>query len=362
MSKNKNKKNDPVLKQMQVRLSKKDHPYDVFSEGLGDYYIEYLEDNLNLDFTAFLQSFNLTPYLLKYEGIDFVEDTISRFTEFLAFYHLLQTKSKNDLQAMVQKLPATDQQKEIILTWPKQYICSLFVASFDGNTLVVKDLQSNMNYPMPNAPKNFIQLIREIDSDQFIGIFVPTEDEYIMAAAFPTMIAIDNFSEISSPPLSTKKVEKRLLNWYRETLSEFFEQLEQLHEMISDNFDEFDFLDEPEYDYYPMERLPKESNQAYSSRLIDQDPTIKSFPQPRKLKQLLLKVIETFPQLFIAEGNAYGPINGVKYVFTDGIDDRSTHDYLEDELGYYWYQLILEYLPEEVEKAKPFRLIMDNLF
>ena len=40
MSKNKNKKNDPVLKQMQVRLSRKDHPYDVFSEGLSDYYIE----------------------------------------------------------------------------------------------------------------------------------------------------------------------------------------------------------------------------------------------------------------------------------------------------------------------------------
>lgn len=85
-----------------------------------------------------------------------------------------------------------------------------------------------------------------------------------------------------------------------------------------------------------------------------------NFPYVLELKQLLVKVIQTFPQLFIARANVFPLLDALKVLFSDIEIESKIDEYLGDSLSHFWILLILEYLPEEVKMIEEFKVDPDD--
>ncbi|MDN6385494.1 MAG: hypothetical protein L0J65_01895, partial [Alkalibacterium sp.] len=101
--------------------------------------------------------------------------------------------------------------------------------------------------------------------------------------------------------------------------------------------------------FYSAGRLSNETDFSFANRLIEQDDMLHGFPYIEQLTQLLVKVIQTFPQLLLTKVNALPLLDAIKILFTDLVDMDLTaeHNYSNHQ-GHLWLVLITEHLAEEV--------------
>lgn len=242
------------------------------------------------------------------------------------YYLLTEEKGKKIFEQLLAWFPSK-KGKETIATWPATFIASLFrLIELEGN-IYFEDIRTQKRYKMILCDEEIINEIKSFRSP-LLSLLVPTDKGYVTDMILET----ETFSLIdpaATKNLSKKDWEEHLFHWYKDNL---------LKSVTEENVE-----------FYSAGRLPNETDFSFANRLIEQDDMLHGFPYIEQLTQLLVKVIQTFPQLLLNQVNALPLLDAIKVLFTDLVDMDLTaeHNYSNHQ-GHLWLVLITESLAEEV--------------
>ncbi|AYW44818.1 hypothetical protein [Tetragenococcus koreensis] len=334
-----------LKKGTEMTLKLHQNPYMVFASSIMERF-EYTHiEELKPKVTQFMDNYYLD--LLDLDEIMYhseLKNAFDNYLQIVQYYYLFTTTNgKKEFKKIVQWLPTENEQVERLMSWPDNYIISLFQPLITADALYFQNLKDETSYEIyvdDNEVMNTIQENRPI----FLALLLPTDGKYIVSPVVECQ-NYDNLNEILDKNLSKTEWESQLFLWYRENLST------ELNETMSDLFND-DFVP----DYYSAERFVNESDTDFADRLLKQDPMLYDFPHIQEVKQLLVKVIQTFPQLFIARANVLPLLETLKVIFSDIEIEPENDRYLGDTLSHFWLLLIFEYLPEEVKKTEKFKV------
>jgi len=279
--------------------------------------------------------------LEKLQNISEFSQPYKEYCELVHNYYLLtEDKGKKIFQEMLNWF-SPENEKETIATWPNNFVVSLFRPIELDNTIYFEDIRTKEKYQM---------LIREdLEGDQiesvhspFLSLLVPSDKEYMA----DTILKCEDFDLIdpnTTKNLSKKDWEKYIFYWYRMNL---LKSVKLKHAKF----------EEEEANFYSAGRLSNESDFEYANRLIKQDVLLPEFPYLGKLTQLLLKVIQTFPQLLLTKVNAIPLLDAIKILFTDLDIELSAEDNYSNHQGHLWLVLIMETFPEEVKSIQRYQV------
>jgi len=277
-----------------------------------------------------------------------LKEAFDNYLQIVQYYYLLTTTNgKKEFKKIVQWLPTENEQEEILMRWPDTYIISLFHPIVTEEAFYFQDLKDQAIYDVYVEDSEVINNVQE-NQPIFLAMLLPTDDKYVVSPLVECQ-NFDNLNEILNSDLPKTKWESELFFWYRENLSHALSSVASTPPLDEDF--------EPEF--YSAERFANESDTDFADRLLKQDPMLEDFPYIEEVKQVLVKVIQTFPQLFIARASVFPLLDTLKLLFSN-IETGSINDrYLGDSLSHFWLLLILEYLPEEVKKIEKFKVDPD---
>lgn len=261
------------------------------------------------------------------------------YMRILSMYYIISEDYRN-YRKIVNWLPGlTAKQKQVVLTWPEQMIFSVFNVRKENDSIHFQDLKDDHTYLVEIIEP---EAVNEIERFNFsvMTMLLPTETNYLSAP--PILCQTDTEIESAFKSAKSKKEsEIALLNWYNNWLSE------------ADRF-HIDQLEDP---FYPAAREEKESTRLFAKRLLSQDEELLHFEHYAQLEALMIKVIDTFPQMFFPDSNAHSLLDAMRKLFTKGSeqDEFLDLDYLPD----FWYLLIREHLPKEVKKIENWQVSED---
>jgi len=334
-------------------LNLQENPYDVFVYTIikrFEYtHVDAMENNL----VQFMEN-----YYLDFPDLDKIvthEDLANNFDDYLQivqyYYLLTTTKGKKEFKKIVQWLPAEDE-RQTLLTWPDTHIISLFQPTITKDALYFWDLKNEINYEVLIDDEEIINTIQE-KQPVFLTLLLPTENENVVGPLLECQ-NYNNLNEILTKDLPKEKWESQLFFWFRDNLSHELNELDP--DLFDDNF--FDSLSDEDFlsEYYSAERYVNESDTDFAERLLKQDTKLYNYAHSQKVKQMLVKIIQTFPRLFIARANIFPLLEALKVIFSDLKIEPENDQFLSDSLTHFWILLIFEYLPEEVKEAEKFEV------
>lgn len=175
----------------------------------------------------------------------------------------------------------------------------------------------------------------------FITMLVPAKDGYIL----DILLANEPFDLISSTII--EKMEKHqweeyLMHWFRKNLLN----------LVTNLYSTCD--DRPTPEFYSAHQLKGETEEHFANRLIEQDNSLRRFPQRQLLNEFFIKIIHAFPRLFAAQVNVMPLLEAVKLLFDDINLNAELH--LQEHPTDFWLYLISTTLPEEAAKFRNYRL------
>ncbi|AOF48664.1 hypothetical protein [Tetragenococcus halophilus] len=339
-----------LKQEISTMLSFNLNPYMVFALYIMERFEYTHVEKMKPDVTQFMDN-----YYLDFPDLDKIMDHIelreafNSYLQIVQYYYLLTTTSgKEEFEKIVEWLPTENKQRQTLLSWPDNYIISLFHPIISEGTLYFQDLKDQNNYDVYVEDGSELMDIIQEKQPTFLSLLFPTENGYTISPLVECQ-HFDNLKDILDNDLPKTKWESELFLWYRDNLSYI------LNSATLDPFGE-DLLPE----FYSAERFANESDTDFADRLLDQDPMFENFPYVLELKQLLVKVIQTFPQLFIARANVFPLLDALKVLFSDIEIESKIDEYLGDSLSHFWILLILEYLPEEVKMIEEFKVDPDD--
>lgn len=337
-----------LKKEVNTMLGIYHNPYVVFAPYIMERFERTHIEEMKPQVTQFMDNYYLDFYDLD-EIMEHpqLKDAFDSYLHIVQYYYLLTTTSgQKEFKKIVQWLP-TESEQETLLSWPDTYIISLFYPIVNNDNIYFQDLKDQATYEVHVEDRELIYAVQEKQS-LFLALLLPTDDKYILSPLAECK-NFDNPEEILSQDVPKIEWESELFYWYRANLSD------QLNLAALNLFDE-DF----ETEYYSAERFTDESDTEFAERLLQQDPMFENFPYILEVKQLLVKVIQTFPQLFFAQANVFPLLETLKILFTDIEIEPENDQYSGDSLSHFWLLLILEYLPKEVERMENFKVNPDD--
>lgn len=321
-------------------MTANDAPYTVALLGLNMRYAYTLNTEHNDGFTTFL-----VKRIWKHYDLDdlFLEaqesESLDSYLQIVAMYYLI-SEDKRQFQKIVNWLPSlTSTQKQVILSWPKKMVFSVFKTFVENNSVFFQDVKDDKIYPISFADPSMPSEITKQDTP-LLSFIVPTETSYLSTMALACQPS-EELRKTLSAANSKKESELALIDWFFDTVPEIGE-----------------FYDEPfEQDFYSAARKKNESTTDFARRLLAQEDKIIHFKYYDQFEALMIKVIDTFPQMFFSAANAFPLLLALEQLFTVGSenDDLIDPNYLPD----FWELLIREHLPKEVKKIESCRVSED---
>ena len=311
-------------------------PYSVALFGITTHYL--LEAQNNIDFPFFDLLDDVTRNFLTPD--DYNGDA-GPFLELLAFYYLLAQNVAGFSQSTHWMPLLTDEQRQTILKWPKNYVLSIFELSIKDENVWYKDLKTGKDYQLAYSPEE-LEVPENKQGLPLITILIPTEEGYL--SSMPFFIPLDDFT-FAKIKRSKGKREYELAvlkecNKYRD------DQFEEDWDAIDFSFEEIRFRS--------AGRKSGETDEELAKRLLEQNAFFQNFPLYSQAEELMIKIIQTFPQMFFKNSDADALMEGLKMVFTMENFTKSDMNLMSDELSFFWYLLIKEHLPKEVAALTPY--------
>lgn len=321
-------------------MAANDAPYTVALLGLNMRYTFTLNTEPNDGFTAFLTEriwnrYDLDDFFLEAQE----SESLDSYLQIVAMYYLI-SEDKRQFQKIVNWLPSlTSAQRQVILSWHKKMVFSVFKTFVENDSVFFQDIKDDRIYSISFADPSMPSEIAKQDTP-LLSFIVPTETSYLTTMA----LACQPSDELKKTLLATnskKESELALIDWFFDTFPEIDE-----------------FYDEPfEQDFYSAARKKNESTTDFARRLLAQEDRIIHFKYYDQFEALMIKVIDTFPQMFFSAANVFPLLLALKQLFTvEGeMDDLFDSNYLPD----FWKLLIREHLPKELKKIQSCRVSAD---
>lgn len=312
-------------------------PYSVALFGITTHYL--LEAQNKIDFSFFELLDDVTMNFLTPEDYD---GDAGPFLELLAFYYLLAQNVAGFSQSTNWMPMLTDEQRQTILKWPKNYVLSLFELSIKDETVWHKDMKTGKEYQLAYTPED-LELPMNPRNVRLITILVPTEQGYL--SSIPFFVPLDDFT------FAKIKRSQGQREYELAILKECYKYRDDQYDEEDWNVEDFTFED---IRFHSAARKAEETDEAFAKRLLEQNPFFQNFPLYSQAENLMIKVIQTFPQLFFKNSDADALLEGIKMLFTMQTFTKSDMSLMSDELCFFWYLLIKEHLPEEVKALTPY--------
>ncbi|MGG5318992.1 hypothetical protein [Enterococcus sp. AZ072] len=325
-----------LKKEVRELIAGGEDPYSVALFGITTKYL--LESQTKIDFGFF--------ELL--DEVDVIAGSPSSFEgdegpylELLAFYYLIARNTLTFSQGVNWMTHLSPDQRQVILSWPKNYVLSVFDLIIKDDLVLHKDLKTGKEYLMDYSPED-IGLPEDKLNIRLLTIIVPTEKNYL--SAMPIFLPLDD--------LSLAKI-KRSPSKQEYELALLIECSNFLDAQAEDNWENEEFLPE-DVGFYPANRKFGESDKDFARRLLLQSKFFQDFPYHTHAEALMIKVVQTFPQLFFSTSNAHALLEAVEILFTKAKFNKMDFELMSDELAFFWCLLIKEHLPREVEALAPY--------
>lgn len=326
-----------LKKELRELIMSGEDPYSVALFGITTQYL--LEAQHRLDFPFFELLDDVTKNFLTPD--DYNGDA-GPFLELLAFYYLLAQNVAGFSQGTHWMPLLTDEQRQTLLKWPKQYVLSLFKLSIKDGNVWHKDLKTGKEYQLVYSPED-LEFLEDKHDIPLITILVPTEQGYL--SAMPFFVPMDDFTFAKiKRSQGQREYELAILKECNKHRDDQYDQEDW--DVVDFNFEEIRF--------HSAARKTEETDEELAKRLLGQHPFFKDFPLYSEAEELLIKVIQTFPQMFFKNSDADALLEGLKMLFTMQTFTKSDMSLMSDELCFFWYLLIKEHLPKEVEALTPF--------
>lgn len=296
-------------------MTANDDPYTVALLGLNMRYTFTLDTESNDGFAKFLAE----RIWDRYDLDDFLSENqesaaLDSYFQVLAMYYLI-SEDKRQFQKIVNWLPGlTSTQKQVILSWPKKMVFSVFKTSVENDSVTFQDIKDEKVYSISFADPNMPSEIAKYDSP-LLTFIVPTETSYLSTMALACQPS-EELKKTISAANSKKESELALIDW-------FFDAAPETSEFYDESF---------EQDFYPATRRKNESTTEFARRLLSLDDKIIHFKYYDQFEALMIKVIETFPQMFFSASNAFPLLLALEQLFTveSETDDLFDPNYLPD--------------------------------
>ncbi|MCF1586108.1 hypothetical protein LQF61_02100 [Tetragenococcus koreensis] len=349
-----------------MKKSQKEKQQDYFLEDIRDQIKDKLENDARTDNDLmFLAVMKIVPKMVdnmdwnekildftkKYEAsLNEIEklqpssellDSYQMYCYLICTYYLLtEEKGKKIFEQLLVWFPSK-KGKETIATWPTTFIASLFRPIELEGVIYFEDIRTKERYKMILCDEEIINEIKSFRSP-FLSLLVPSNKEYVT----DTILETETFSLIdpaATKNLSKKDWEEHVFHWYKDNL---LKSVRPEHSSFEDENVKF----------YSAGRLMNETDFDFANRLIEQDKILREFPYIDQLMQLLVKTIQTFPQLFLNQVNVLPLLDAIKILFTDLDMDLTAERNYSNHQGHLWLMLIAEYLAEEVTSIQNYRV------
>ncbi len=348
----------PALKEeLTERINKGEHPCKVALYASKQILLaivtgkKYLDDEDASDFSFFLYSITKIKLSPKFD----IKGELEDFFDLMLLYYLFieHLDYMQDFPDTVCWVPGlTRGQRRIMLTWPRTFILSLFEVTQQDEHFVYKDLNTRKLHIIDAAASDIHLSIDENKKDTVLALIVPIGETYLSTqpiyyqmddVALADAKWIDLYEE-SGYEASYDYCDDLLRSYYEDfKISKRCEENQQLTRNLS-----------KDPDFYPANRILKETDPAMAQRLLRQHEFFRKFEHLEQAEKLLAKVISTLPQLFHPYANAYDLIEALRLLF---VGEVFTADELRDssaEAPIFWYSLICQSLPEEVKALKSY--------
>ncbi|MGJ0706141.1 hypothetical protein [Enterococcus avium] len=329
-----------IKEKLRKAMAVNNDPYTVALLGLNMRYTYTLGTEPNDGFASFLAE----RIWNRYDLDDFLSDNqeseaLNSYLQLLAMYYLISEDTRQ-FKKIVNWLPGlTPTQKQLILSWPRKMILSVFKISVENNLVSFQDIKDDEVYSISFADPNIPRELAKYDTP-LLTFIVPTDTDYLSTMALSCQPSED-LKKILREAKSKKDSELALINW-------FFDTAPEISEFSDDLFDQ---------EFHPAARKKNESTIDFARRLLAQDDKIIHFKYYDQFEGLMIKVIDTFPQMFFSAANAFPLLQAMKQLFTlkSEVEDFLNPNFLSD----FWELLIREHLPKEVKKLKRYRVSDD---
>lgn len=173
-------------KEVRELIAGGEDPYSVALFGITTKYL--LESQTKIDFGFF--------ELL--DEVDVIAGSPSSFEgdegpylELLALYYLIARNTLTFSQGVNWMTHLTPDQRQVILSWPKNYVLSVFDLIIKDDLVLHKDLKTGKEYLMDYSPED-IGLPEDKLNIRLLTIIVPTEKNYL--SAMPIFLPLDDLS------------------------------------------------------------------------------------------------------------------------------------------------------------------------
>lgn len=297
---------------------------------------------------------NIIAFLDKYEPNSEVvvqlasNEALANFYQgYMLIIHMLyllnHSKGQQVFQKAVDWLPQTKEEKEFIRSWQSSYVFSVFAPKKKNGKFCFVDTRNGKEYLTQQAYEKVVPNHIDVSDQLYMTIVFPLpKGQY---TALPTCYCENGpaLKKILNSSLDKSQLVDRLLLLYRDYLADIGEKFG------ADEAEDYD----PEDYYYPMERLPQESDRHLAQRILDQDEELTTFPYRQVIEELMIKVFKEFSQLILPRANALPLVDGIKEIFMDAGEASPEMDALRgDELDYFWYLFIEANFPQEVQRIR----------
>ncbi|MBO1308615.1 hypothetical protein JZO70_20745 [Enterococcus sp. 669A] len=265
------------------------------------------------------------------------------FLDLLLLYYLFLEHAgmTGDFTEIVRWVPGlTRQQRRRILSWPEEYVFSLFEVKSRKEKLTYKDVRTNKVYQIDAAVSGIDLTADDREKTTVLALIVPMEKDYLSTPPFIYPLNVFAIEQI-------KKIEDYLFD-PEELLSDYYYCSKHKDIPVGHT------LFHPNSHTNPRVTLrnegPRETDPKIAKLLIDQHDFFREFEHREQAEKLLTKIIEKFPRMFYPYPDNSELMEAFRLLFTSSNELTSS----QDEEVTYWYEAICEKLNEEVKAIEPY--------
>lgn len=332
---------DDLKKELTKMIGSGEDIYSISLFGITTHFL--LNAKKTMDFAFFEYLEEVSPEVISDPSS---EDEEGSFLEVATLYYLL-AKNNKGFKKSVNWLPEISAgQKKKIMDWPKNYILSIFELKDKNDEVFYKDVRDGKEYSMGFYASEIG--LEKVNTDKLtiVSLIVPTDERYL---ATPPV-----FYPLNDLAFAKLKKTKDKADYEYAVLKESSDYLTNLYDDDDFDMDEFELDFDELHPFYPADRTLGESDKGFAKRLLEQSKFFEDFEYYNQAEKFMIKVIQTFPQLFHSDANAHELLEALRLIFVDEQFDADDLRMLSDEVPIFWFTLIKKHLSQEVAALEPY--------
>lgn len=316
--------------------------YAIAYYGIIAYYRSSAKETYDIAFYKYVKDIGLEDIGMEDPMLDPLDEDGGAFQLVATLYYLLSKNREAFKRGAIWLTRLSEKQREVVLSWPENYVFSIFDVQVNKKNVFYTDQRTGKNYRLKREDAETLRFGEGELKNKLVAILVPGEDGYL--AVPPISYPVDDFTIARM----NRNKDKNLYEY--NVLKECANYLIQRDDdaiIDGDDWEEFPH-------FYAAEKNPGESDQDFANRLLKQSRFFSNFKHRDQAEAFLIKVIQTFPQLFHSRANALELLEALRQLFVNEVLHDEDLIMFSNEVEIFWYSLILEHLPEDVKALKPY--------